>query len=317
MTIARRFVVVGNGKMASDILQLIDRCDGAEAVGAIGDPRHEAPQSRLAETCARLSLPYLQARNINTAEAVDSMVAMRPDFIVSANNFQIFRGPLLGLATYGIVNFHNGPLPRYGGLNACSWALINGEATHGVTWHMVDAGIDSGPILAQRQFEVAAEDRAITLIARCIQEGIGLFQDLLPKLVAGAVAPVQQSAVDRLYYGMKDKPFAGDLPWWEGEEVLSRLSRALSFHPLPNLFYRPRFGAAGFAPLYAGDFSVEPRTVSAAGTVANEGGTLVLNGPECRLLLDAVYDAAGDEIPPRELGTRFGLPEGAMLQRFA
>lgn len=315
MTIDRRFVVVGNGKMASDILQVIEHCDAAKAVGAIGDPRHEAPQSRLAESCKRLRIPYAQASDINAPDAVACISAMRPDFLVSANNFQIFRKPTLTLAPQGIVNFHNGPLPRYGGLNACSWALVNGEGEHGVTWHMVDAGIDSGPILAQHRFPVDPDERAITLIARCIQEGIVLFETLLPKLVAGSAAPIMQKDAERLYYGARDRPFAGALPWWEGAEILGRLSSALAFHPLPNLFYRPRFATTGFPGLFAGELSIREGASGAAGTIAAVGEPLTVNAEGCQIVLDAVYDAAGEEIPASDLPKRFGLFPGAVLER--
>ena len=54
--------------------------------------------------------------------------------------------PVLALAARGAINFHDGPLPRYAGLNAPVWAILNREPAHGVTWHLIEGGIDEGDI---------------------------------------------------------------------------------------------------------------------------------------------------------------------------
>ena len=73
------------------------------------------------------------------------------------------RAKSLAQAGKGAINFHDGPLPRYAGLNAPVWAIINGEPDHGITWHMIEGGVDEGDILEQRLFELASEETALTL----------------------------------------------------------------------------------------------------------------------------------------------------------
>ena len=51
-------------------------------------------------------------------------------------------------------NFHDGPLPRYAGLFSSSWAIVNNEKTHGVTWHKITKKIDAGDIVASKKFKI-------------------------------------------------------------------------------------------------------------------------------------------------------------------
>ena len=301
-----RFVVVGVGKMASDVLKLLHAAPGADPVLAIGDPAREAAQSRLAADCAKLGVVHVAARRLDAPEVLAALRAADPDYIVSANNFMIFRDGALAAARRGVVNFHNGPLPRYGGLHACSWALFNGEREHGVTWHLVDSGIDSGPLLAQKRFPIGEEDTAIGLIARCIREGVGLFAEILPGLVDGTLAPRPQDHAGRLYYGAKDRPFGGDLPWAHGVEPARRLARALSFAPMPNLFFRPRIVFAQ-GEAFAGIVERPQMRAVEAGLVAEadaDGVTIGL-GEACLRLRD-LRDAQGRPATAAALGLAVG-----------
>ena len=313
-----RFVIVGNGKMAIDVLGVLTAAQGSEVVLCLGDPAFETAQSQLAKACSERGIAYRIVRSVNSSEALAALAAAAPDFIVSANNFLIFKPAAIAIPRLGIVNFHNGPLPRYGGLNVCSWALINGESEYGVTWHLVDAGIDSGPIQAQRRFPVARGETAIGLVSRCIEQGTALLVELLPRLIAGRLSPEPQSAESRLYYGRHDRPWHGDLPWWEPIATLERLSRALDFHPLPNAFYRPRIAVESSRPVWIEAFSVHPGGALAAPAgiilradadgieVAVPGGTITLLDPG---------NEAGIPHNPDGLAVQFGLGAGHRLAR--
>jgi len=304
--------------MAIDTLATLNATPGARVAMCLGDPRHETVQSRLANECAAIGVPYRATRNINEADTVAAMRDTSPDYLVSANNFQIFKAPSLAVPLRGVVNFHNAPLPRYGGLNACSWALFYGEVEHGVTWHLVDRDIDSGPILAQSRFAVEPDETAIGLISRCIREGSALFRSLAADLVAGTTHPKLQDPKDRLYFGLKERPWNGDLPWWEPTAKVKRLERALSFHPMPNMFYRPRFAVDPTKPLFAERLSVEE------GGSHNKIGTLVDITPDevaielsdGLMRLRGLYDQSGRPVDQRSIIDTFGLHKGRRLVTF-
>ena len=73
---------------------------------------------------------------------------------------------MIALPTRAAINFHDGPLPEYAGLNTPVWALLNGETQHGVTWHLMTREVDRGDILAQRRFDLTDSETALTLNTR-------------------------------------------------------------------------------------------------------------------------------------------------------
>ncbi|MDX1780743.1 MAG: formyltransferase family protein, partial [Thalassovita sp.] len=130
------------------------------------------------------------------------------DWLLSIANLDIIPGDVLAMPAKGAVNFHDGPLPAYAGLNAPVWALAAGEETHGITWHMIEGGIDEGDILVQRHFDIAPTDTALTLNTRCYEAAIESFPDLVGMLASGAPDRKKQDLSQRCYFGLSHRPAA-------------------------------------------------------------------------------------------------------------
>jgi len=239
-----RFVVIGEGHLATACLVALIRSRGAKVVLAVSDPRRGYGLSNLSNVAAASNVPFVASQNINDPSAIAMLTAAQPDIIVSANNFQILGRALLAIPSMAAINGHNGPLPRYAGMHACSWALLNGEVEHGFTWHVVERAIDAGQILAQRKFPVRNGMRAVELILKSVREGIALFSELVPRLVAGDLCGTPQAIEQRIYHGARDKPYEGRFPLDRPFEDIERLSRAIAFHPLPNDFVQPLLRSA-------------------------------------------------------------------------
>ncbi|MFM1873693.1 MAG: hypothetical protein RL398_3115, partial [Planctomycetota bacterium] len=91
-----------------------------------------------------------------------AQVGARPDYLWAITWLRILPEAALALPTRTAINFHDGPLPRYAGLNATCWAILHGEQEHGVTWHVIEPKADTGAILLQQSFAIEAEDTAFT-----------------------------------------------------------------------------------------------------------------------------------------------------------
>src|SRR3954463_15277088 len=128
------------------------------------------------------------------------------DYLFSIINHAVCADAVLRLPQRGAINFHDSLLPRYAGFNVTSWALLNGESTHGVTWHEMSATVDAGTILKQRSFEVAGDDTAFTLAAKCYDAGIASFGELLAELGSGTAQRVAQDPLQRSYYTRQRRP---------------------------------------------------------------------------------------------------------------
>jgi natural product biosynthesis luciferase-like monooxygenase protein len=152
------------------------------------------------------------------------------DWLLSIANLRMIPADVLALPAKGAVNFHDGPLPRYAGLNTPAWAIIKGEETHGVSWHMIEGGVDEGDLLAQRMVDIAADETAFSLNSKCYAAGMESFGAVLAQLESGLVQRIPQDLGQRSYFARDDRPEnSGVLDFTKAAAALSALVRGLDF----------------------------------------------------------------------------------------
>ncbi|MFB7053074.1 formyltransferase family protein [Streptomyces vinaceus] len=160
------------------------------------------PQDATAGGAPHLHLPAPADLNAH-AEALTRTCT---DGIVwSLNNHRIFRAPLLSRGLR-ILNVHNGLLPRHRGLPSVAvlFALLNGEREYGATLHEVDAGIDTGRVLAVRRFPVAPDARHFQVMLHGVRACQALFEETLPAVATGApLPPPPAPAGPSAYHGVR------------------------------------------------------------------------------------------------------------------
>ncbi len=133
-------------------------------------------------------------------------VEVQADWLLSIANLRMIPASVLALPSKGAINFHDGPLPRYAGLNTPAWAIINGERSHGVSWHMIEGGVDEGDLLAQRSVEIAPDETAFSLNSKCYAAGMESFADVLAQLEADALERTPQDISQRSYFARDQRP---------------------------------------------------------------------------------------------------------------
>ena len=132
----------------------------------------------------------------------DTTATLDFEWLLSITYLRIVPPSVLSRARCGAVNFHDGPLPRYGGLNAPLWALLAGETEYAITWHRMEQQIDAGEVLVRQSFPVDGADTALSLNARCWEAAVDSFPRLLERLAdtstpTAAVSPLDQSTFHR------------------------------------------------------------------------------------------------------------------------
>ncbi len=198
------------------------------------------------------------------------------DYLLSVTNLRMLPPALLARARRLAINFHDGPLPRYAGLNAPIWALIAGEDTHGITWHVMTAEADTGDVLVSRAIDIEPEDTGFTLNARCYEAGLAAFGELLDQLEAGTLNPRPQDLTARTYFSRAARPTAAaTLDWRQPAADLARLVRALDFGPYGNPLVMPKLLAGGATLLVRAARAVEDAGGDAPGTVQTMAPGLV------------------------------------------
>lgn len=160
---------------------------------------------------------WAQARGLRVVEPGAGLGERIPDcdWILSVANLDILPETVLAKAVQGAVNFHDGPLPRLAGLNAPVWAIMEGAAQHGITWHRIEGGVDEGRILAAPVFDIAEGETALTLNARCWQAGIESFPEVIGRLERGEGGEPQDLSQRSYVWRGERAPGAGlvDVRW--------------------------------------------------------------------------------------------------------
>jgi natural product biosynthesis luciferase-like monooxygenase protein len=230
-------------------------------------------------------------------DLAERLAAYPCDWLFSIANLNLLPEAVLDRAARGAINFHDGPLPRYAGLNAPVWARINGEAEHGVTWHLIEKGVDQGDIVAQRLFPIDPSDTALTLNARCYEAAYESFGDLIASLEKGPPERRAQDLSQRSYFGLKARPAAGGrLDFSQDATALIGLVRALDHGGYWNPVCRAKIELRGQVCL-VGSAETAPRPAEAA-----PGAVLAVAD-------DSVAIACGtDAVTLRDLADVFGRP---------
>jgi natural product biosynthesis luciferase-like monooxygenase protein len=279
--------------------QLIDR--GYAIAGVITENR------QIADWAGSIGTPVL----LPTQSLEQQLQSIEYDWFFSIANLRMLPGNVWRKAKTGAVNFHDGPLPRYAGLNAPAWAILADERAYGVTWHALADGADTGEIYVQRHFEISPDETTLTLNTKCFEAGIASFTELLDRIDSGAIVGQPQSFDERSYFAKNARPEGGaTLDPTQTTSAIIRLFRALDFGPnyanplcLPKI--RTRSGVYNVARAEAlSDAYGEAGTVISADdesfVVATKDGSIRLLG---------LTDSAGKAVNPSALVEKGeGLP---------
>ena len=137
-------------------------------------------------------IPVMQPETFKSPQAVRELSRFCPDFIVVAAFGLILPPEVLSLPRFGCLNVHPSLLPRHRGPSPVVNAILDGDETTGVTIMLLDAGLDSGPILAQREMPILSEDTTGSLTDKLAQLGTALLVDILPEWLDGKIKPQPQ-----------------------------------------------------------------------------------------------------------------------------
>jgi len=254
--------------------------------------------------------------HIDPGPDLASVLAWQPfDYLFSITYLSILPNELLALPRKGAINFHNGPLPRYAGLHATSWALINQERTYGVTWHIVRAEVDKGDLLKCRSVDIVEGETAFGLNVKCYEACIDSFAELVDELASGRVEFRKQNLAERTYFSKyKRPPAACTLSWSQPADEIAALVRGLDFGPYPNPLGLPKLVMANEIFIVPEIDVLDASSQVAPGTItAIADDSLRVATASNEVALRKLLTINGQPLSISDFVARFGVREGDRL----
>lgn len=234
-----RVIFMGSAELACASLTALSNAPFIELLAVVTQP--DKPKGRdlkLSPTpvgglAEMLGLPTHKPRRARDPEFLSLVQSLRPDLIVVVAYGQILPQALLDVPPHGCLNVHTSILPKYRGAAPIQWAIVDGEAETGVSIMKMDAGLDTGPVVAEARTPIADEDDSQKLHDRLAEMGADLLIKTIPDFAAGRIQPVPQPAAGATY-ARKIAKEDGRIDW-------SRPARAIfnqvrGFNPWPGAF---------------------------------------------------------------------------------
>ena len=192
-----------------------------------GQPMHTGPVKRRA---VELGLAVHQPVSFKSPEALETLRGLELDALVVVAYGLILPAAALTIPRLGCINIHASLLPRWRGAAPIQRALLAADTKTGVTIMRMDAGLDTGPILATRETDLGVHDTAKSVHDRLARLGADLIGETLDALHKGRVHEVPQPK-DGITYAEKINKSEALIDWQQ--DALQIWRRVRAFNPWP------------------------------------------------------------------------------------
>ena len=145
--------------------------------------------SPVKQTALAHGIPVWQPGSFKRTENREALAVYNADLYIVAAFGQILPQEVLDLPRFGTLNIHASLLPKYRGVSPISEAILHGDTETGVTIMLIDAGIDTGPILLKRSIPLSEDETTGSLTSKLADLGAQALLEVLPLWVSGKITP--------------------------------------------------------------------------------------------------------------------------------
>jgi methionyl-tRNA formyltransferase len=275
-----RIILVGQAAFAEKTLErLVGK--GDEVVAVYCPP--DAPGGKLdpvKQKALQLGIPVRQHKSFKAPEVREEFVALNADLAILAFVSFIVPRQVFSVPRLGSICFHPSLLPKYRGASAINWALMKGETVTGLSLFWVDSGIDTGPVLLQKEVKVEPDDTTGSLyFNKIFPLGIEAIGEAVDLIKAGNPPRIVQDESQATY----DPPCTDEharIDWSKPAQEVYNLIRGCDPQPGSHTIWQGRVVRIFDTRLQLGNDSAARGEVTNIGTeeisVALAGGTLIV-----------------------------------------
>jgi len=202
-----RIILVGQGPFGEKALDALIR-NGEDIVGVF------CPQNKNGEAMKELadsaSIALFQPDHMRDPDVHEAYRELKPDLVMLAFVTDILPESLLDIPSIGTICYHPSLLPRHRGSSGINWAVIQGDTRTGLTILWADKGIDTGPILLQKETDIAPDDTTGSLyFNKLFPMGIDAMVDAVELIKAGDAPKIKQDESLATYEPPCNEKYAG------------------------------------------------------------------------------------------------------------
>ena len=197
-----RIIIIGQAAFGEKVLQALSQ-KGEEVVGVYTSPHIPGRTNPLKELAVQLGIPIFQPKEMRAPEVYAEYIRLKPDLNIMAYVTNIIPESILNYPKLGTIQYHPSLLPKHRGGSAINWAIINGETKAGITIFWPDKGIDTGPILLQKEVEIFPGDTVGSLyFNKLFPLGIEALVESIELIKQGIAPRIPQDESQASYEGL-------------------------------------------------------------------------------------------------------------------
>ena len=298
-----RLALIGQSAFGKTVLETLASGNCHEVVGVFAAPDGRRGQEPLAATADDLGVPVWQPQHLRDADCIATFQALDADLCVMAYVTDIVQLDIINAPTYGTIQYHPSLLPKHRGPSAINWAIINGDARTGLTIFWPDEGLDTGPILMQREVDIAPNDTVGSLyFDQLFPMGVDALVESVDQVARGTAQRIQQDESLATYESWCGRAEA-QIEWERPASQLHNLIRGCDPQPGAWTTWRgERLSVYGSAVC-----ADRPPVDTMPGTVLSvDGGGMVVSTGDGVVLVQRVRAGRGAKVAAAESAVQAG-----------
>jgi methionyl-tRNA formyltransferase len=300
-----RIVVIGQAAFGEKTLEALHEM-GEEVVGVYTTPDVPGRENPLKQRALQLDIPVFQPERMRAPEVYEEYKKLKPDLNVMAFVTDIIPESILDYPGLGTIEYHPSLLPRHRGGSAINWAVINGDKKTGLTILWVDKGIDTGPILLQKEVDIDPDDTVGSLyFNKLFPLGIEAIKESIELIKAGRAPRITQDEAQAAYEGLCTQ---ATIDWNAPAQEIYNLIRGTNPQPGASTSFGDTRFKVFESELHTGDIKGTPGEV----VEVTESGFLVA-APGGNILIKRVQPKGSPKIAAADFIAQSRLAPGDHL----
>jgi methionyl-tRNA formyltransferase len=302
-----RIVLIGQAAFGEKVLEAMAK-GGEKVVGVYTIPDIPGRSNPLKDLTVKLGVPVFQPPRLRAPEVFAEYKKLAPELNVMAFVTDIVPESILTYPKYGTIQYHPSLLPRHRGGSSINWAIIQGDTRTGLTIFWPDKGLDTGPILMQREVEIAPDDTVGSIyFNKLFPLGVTAIMESIAMVKQGTAPHIKQDESQATYEGLcTDK--CGVIDWGQPVQTVYNLIRGTNPSPGAVTSYKGAQFKIFDSTLVKGESKKILGTVTEIG---KEGISLALKGGT--LVVKRVQPKGSPKIDAGAFATQTGMKPGDVL----